>query len=60
MEDTYLIHKSILSREEYIGFLKGNILKYQLRLGKKPGESVEREMSKIKTYQKQLEEFEKE
>ena len=60
MEDTFIIHKNVLSREEYIGFLKGNILKYQMRLGRKPGESVERDMAKIETYQKQLLEIETE
>lgn len=34
--------------EEYRGFLKGNILKYLLRLGKK--DPIEQELSKIKTY----------
>lgn len=60
MDDTFIIHKKVLSREEYIGFLKGNILKYQMRLGRKPGESVEREIGKIETYQKQLKEIEEE
>ena len=44
--------KEILTPEEYRGFLKGNILKYQLRLGKK--DAVEKEMIKIKDYQREL------
>ena len=44
--------KRILSKSEYIGFLKGNILKYQLRLGKK--DNVEKEMIKIEDYTKEL------
>lgn len=44
-----------LTNEEYKGFLKGNILKYQLRLGKK--DNVEKEMEKIKDYQRELNEI---
>ncbi len=47
--------KNILSKDEYIGFLKGNILKYQLRIGKK--DNVEKEMEKIKDYQRELNEI---
>lgn len=51
------LHKKLLSREEYIGFLKGNILKYQMRLGKKPNEPVDRDQEKIKVYTDELERF---
>lgn len=44
--------KTVLSKDEYIGFLKGNILKYQLRAGKK--DNIEKEMEKIKDYQTEL------
>ncbi len=44
-----------LTNEEYKGFLKGNILKYQLRVGKK--DNVEKEMEKIKDYQRELNEI---
>lgn len=44
--------KTVLSKAEYIGFLKANILKYQLRLGKK--DNVEKEMIKIADYQREL------
>ncbi len=44
--------KTVLTPDEYIGFLKGNILKYQLRLGKK--DNVEKEVIKIKDYQREL------
>lgn len=46
------IIKNTLSENEYIGFLKGNILKYQLRLGKK--DNVDKEIEKIKDYQREL------
>jgi hypothetical protein len=54
MEDTFEPHKKLLTKEEYIGFLRGNILKYQLRLGKKPNEPVERDLKKIEVYQEEL------
>jgi len=44
--------KKMLTPEEYKGFLKGNVLKYQLRLGKK--DNVEKEIIKIKDYQREL------
>lgn len=46
--------KLSLTPEEYRGFLKGNILKYQLRLGKK--DNVDKEIVKIKDYQSELNE----
>lgn len=44
--------KNSLTEDEYKGFLKGNILKYQLRLGKK--DNVDKEIIKIKDYQAEL------
>ena len=52
--DALDIMAATLSYHEYIGFLKGNILKYQLRLGKKEGESVEKDLQKIETYKQIL------
>ena len=49
------IIKTMLTTEEYAGFLKGNILKYQLRLGKK--DNVEKEIEKIQDYQNGLREI---
>lgn len=49
------IIKNTLSKDEYIGYLKGNILKYQLRVGKK--DNVEKEKEKIKDYQNELNEI---
>lgn len=49
------IIKATLSKQELEGFYKGNILKYQLRMGRKPGQNVEREMAKITEYQTYLE-----
>jgi len=46
------IIKSFLTEEEYKGFLKGNLLKYQLRLGKK--DDIKKEMSKIEDYRNEL------
>ena len=44
--------KLVLTDEEYKGFLKGNILKYQLRLGKK--DEVLKEIEKIEDYKREL------
>lgn len=51
MESIDVIKKT-LTLYEYVGWLKGNILKYQLRMGKK--DDVEKEKLKIKTYQDEL------
>lgn len=31
------VMESVLSRDEFIGFLKGNVIKYSLRAGRKDG-----------------------
>jgi len=41
-----------VTKEEYVGYLKGNILKYQLRLAKK--DNVDKEVIKIKDYTQEL------
>ena len=46
------IIESYLTKQEYIGFLKGTILKYQLRLGKK--DNNEKEIAKIADYRREL------
>lgn len=54
------VMKKMLKKAEYVGYLKGNIIKYQNRLGKKqiPGmtfeESVRSDMDKIEDYQTEL------
>lgn len=40
----------LLTREEYIGFLKGNIIKYSMRQGLKAGESAQKDAAKARTY----------
>ena len=49
------IMKKMLTKKEYIGYLKGNILKYQLRLGKK--DDVTKELIKIEDYTNELQEL---
>lgn len=39
-----------LTREEFIGFLKGNMIKYAFRAGRKAGESAEKDRNKYLTY----------
>lgn len=40
----------VLSLPEFVGFLKGNIIKYTLRAGKKQGEAAEKDAAKAKRY----------
>lgn len=46
-----------LTPEEFVGFLKGNIIKYTMRAGKKEGESVDKDKEKALAYKKLLERF---
>ena len=57
MKDTFAIHKGALTKEEFGGFLKGNILKYKLRIGDKPDTPVERDMAKITIYREEYRKF---
>lgn len=43
-----------LSREEFIGFLKGNMIKYAFRAGRKAGESAEKDRNKFIVYSQWL------
>ena len=54
LESIDVIEK-ILTKEELIGAMKYNILKYQLRLGKKDG--TKKEIEKIKDYKSALEKY---
>jgi hypothetical protein len=49
-----LVMYKMFTKEEFIGFLKGNILKYRLRLGHK--DDIQKEMDKIKRYEQWLDE----
>lgn len=40
----------VLTYDEFIGFLKGNIIKYSMRAGKKQGEAAEKDIAKAKRY----------
>lgn len=44
----------VMSRNEFIGFLKGNIIKYTLRAGHKQGEAAEKDIAKAKRYKQWL------
>lgn len=48
----WAVMESVLSRDEFIGFLKGNIIKYAMRQGKKGDDDV----GKLVHYQQKLEE----
>ena len=44
----------IMSREEFEGFLKGNIIKYTMRAGRKLGEAAEKDIAKANRYKQWL------
>lgn len=41
---------NIMSKDEFVGFLKGNCIKYAWRAGRKQGESIEKDTNKFLTY----------
>ena len=49
------VMESVLTREEFKGFLKGNIIKYSMRAGRKPGSD---DAGKAAHYQQKLREIE--
>lgn len=46
--------QSILTPEEFKGFLKGNAIKYAFRAGRKVGESAEKDKTKFLVYSQWL------
>lgn len=46
--------QAILTPEEFIGFLKGNMIKYAFRAGRKAGESAEKDRNKFLVYSQWL------
>ena len=48
------IMQRTMTKEEFIGFLKGNIIKYSIRGGHKEGESPEKDLIKVNTYHRWL------
>lgn len=50
----WAVMESVLSREEFIGYLKGNIIKYGMRAGRKDGTD---DAAKAWHYKQKLEEF---
>ena len=49
----------VLTREEFVGYLKGCILKYSMRAGNKDGEDPEKEAAKARHYAEKLKEVQK-
>ena len=56
---SFELHEKLLTKGELIGFYKGNILKYQMRVGRKKTASVESDLAKIKIYSQKLMELNK-
>lgn len=48
----------VLTPEEFKGFLKGNMIKYAMRAGKKQGESADKDTEKFIAYSDWLNQFE--
>jgi hypothetical protein len=46
------VMEAVLTREEYIGFLRGNVIKYSLRAGRKQG--ADDDVDKARHYARQL------
>lgn len=46
--------KLLLTKEEYLGYLKGNILKYRLRAGKKDASKIKQDIEKSSQYEEFL------
>ena len=51
----WAIMEAVLTHEEFVGFLKGNIIKYSLRAGRKDGSD---DAGKAKHYMQKLREIE--
>lgn len=51
------VMRSILTPDEYRGFLKGNIIKYGMRQGRKEGQSAELDAKKARSYAELLKSF---
>ncbi len=52
--EPWAVMEAVLSHEEFIGFLKGNVIKYSLRAGRKQGAYDDAE--KARHYMQKLEE----
>ena len=49
--------QAILTPDEFKGFLKGNMIKYAYRAGKKAGESIQKDRTKYLVYAQWLKEY---
>lgn len=45
---------AIWGEEKFLAYCEMNVFKYRMRLGKKPGEDVARELRKIKWYESKI------
>ena len=48
---------NLMTPEEFKGFLKGNMIKYSMRAGRKAGESAEKDKNKFSVYSMWLSQF---
>lgn len=52
--EPFTLMKALLTKEEWLGFLKGNMIKYALRAGRKPSEPAEKDVTKFLAYRAML------
>lgn len=52
------VMRGMMTKIEYKGFLKGNVIKYSIRQGNKKGESAEKDAAKCREYIRLLSELE--
>lgn len=52
--EPWSVMESVLTPQEWVGFLKGNIIRYAMRQGRKEGTD---DAAKAKHYQQKLDEF---
>lgn len=50
------VMQATMTHEEFVGFLKGNVIKYGFRAGRKAGESAEKDKVKFNRYSEWLDE----
>ncbi len=48
--EPFEVMQGLLTHPEYVGFLKGNIVKYSMRQGRKAGEPAEKDAAKCRAY----------
>lgn len=59
VEPWELMH-AVLTHDEFLGFIKGNMIKYALRAGRKPGITADEDINKYRHYKEKYDEVKNE